>query len=60
METSMSLPLPRFLQTMITHGIARDRRRRARLELARLDPRLLRDIGITAADRDAEIRRLDY
>ena len=34
-----------------------DARHRARTQLSLLDAHLLRDIGITHADRDAEVRR---
>jgi uncharacterized protein YjiS (DUF1127 family) len=48
----MRFTLPRFLQNMLARDVARDRRRHARVELACLDERLLRDIGVTEACRD--------
>ena len=34
-----------------------DARYRARMQLRQLDEHLLRDVGVTRADRDAEVRR---
>jgi uncharacterized protein YjiS (DUF1127 family) len=51
-------PRPRIgFKALLDWLAARDARYRARLDLRQLDPRLLRDIGLTEADVAEELRR---
>lgn len=46
-----------WLGSTLERLAAQEARHRARCDLARLDPHLLRDIGLTDADVAAELRR---
>jgi uncharacterized protein YjiS (DUF1127 family) len=46
-----------WLRGMLDRFAAADARYRDRANLARLDTRLIRDMGVTCADVDAELRR---
>ena len=61
-ETGFRIPVqhfrPRFgFRAGLDWLAARDARHRARLDLGRLDPHLLRDIGLSEADVAEELRR---
>ena len=45
------------LRGVLDFLVEADARHRARMQLGHLDDHLLRDIGVTRADRDEEVRR---
>lgn len=52
-----SVPFRVWFQVMVAMVVAKLEKRRTRVHLSKLDSKALRDIGLTEAQADAEIRR---